>query len=568
MVRWKFEVRLGNNARKEQWIMANNTHVILPGSYRAAAKGATRVGDVDPDRRIELILDLKSREALPEGAVTSTWSPEKLAATYAADPDTIAKVKEVLSQYHLQVEQSPTHTPSLYVSGRAADVESAFRPGLSIYREAGQGAYVGRREGAYSIPAELKDLVLGVHGLDGRRVFRRTTRPRPSAAAAVEAPTIPGLSPAQLQQHYKFPDGDGNGQRIGIAEFGGAVFKQDLATFAQRFGIATPKIEIKALLTKQDPTDLDTSSEVNMDVQIVAGLCPAAEITVYFATFTQEGFIRMMDAVIADRPVVLSVSYGVSEDDLHTWSATALGAIDRRLNAARLIGITVCVSTGDDGTGCDMFDGGVHVEFPSTSPHVLAVGGTMIKDGVESTWWDAPGTRFEPNSQQQTGGGSTGGGVSDRFARPDWQSGIQVTSLNPVSANGRIVPDVAALAGDPGSSCLMRFQQQDGSIAVGWVPGEGTSAATPMWAALIARTNAKLPTGKQQRFLAPLLYKLLPGGGTVGGTACTAVNSGHNNDSDPDPGIGYPPVAGGFSAVTGWGIPDGQKLLATLTQVG
>lgn len=84
----------------------------------------------------------------------------------------------------------------------------------------------------------------------------------------------------------------------------------------------------------------------------------------------------------------------------------------------------------------------------------------------------------------------------------------------------------------------------------------------------LARANAKLPAGKQQRFLAPLLYKLLPSGGTVGGTACTAVNSGHNNDSDADPGIGYPAVAGGFSAVTGLGIPNGQKLLATLTLVG
>ncbi|KVA22845.1 hypothetical protein [Burkholderia ubonensis] len=86
-------------------------------------------------------------------------------------------------------------------------------------------------------------------------------------------------------------------------------------------------------------------------------------------------------------------------------------------------------------------------------------------------------------------------------------------------------------------------------------------------AALIARTNAKLPTDKQQCFLAPLLYKLLPSGGAVGRIVCTAVDSGHNNDSDPDPGIGYPVVAGGFSAVTGWGIPDGRKLLDTLTQV-
>src|SRR5262249_49325054 len=154
--------------------------------------------------------------------------------------------------------------------------------------------------------------------------------------------------------------------------------------------------------------------------------------------------------------------------------------------------------------------------------------------------------RFEPDGGgQQTGGGSTGGGVSDRFLRPSWQS-VQVQSLNPTSANGRIVPDVAALAGDPGSTCLLRFQQPDGSLARAWVPGEGTSAATPIWAALVARTNAKLPAAKQQRFLAPLLYQTFANGQAVGAAACTGVG-GHDNDSLPDPGIGYQAVAGSFS---------------------
>jgi kumamolisin len=149
------------------------THVILPGSYRAAAVGATRVGDVDPGHRMELVLDLISQHALPEGHAAPTWPLEALETTYAADPTTIQKAKDVLGQYGLRVVGGSKYTPSLYVEGVAADVERAFRPGLSIYRSAGQRAYVGWREGPYSIPAELEKLVLGVHGLDGRRVFRR-----------------------------------------------------------------------------------------------------------------------------------------------------------------------------------------------------------------------------------------------------------------------------------------------------------------------------------------------------------------------------------------------------------
>ena len=544
-----------------------DTHVILPGSFRAAATGAVRVADVDPTRKIELILDLSSSAPLPEGHVAATWTPAQLAAAYKPAPGTIAKVKEVLARYGLRVTDEPTSTPSLYVEGTAEAVEKAFHPGLGVYREHGKRAYVGRREGSYSVPKELEGLVLGVHGLDGRRVFKRVPRSRKmqktTANLGAAKDQIPGKSPAQLTDHYKFPPGDGAGQKIGIAEFGGAVFQEDLDTFGQQFGLGALHVTSKALGQAPDPSDLDTSEEVNMDVQIIAGLCPAAEITVYFAKFTQSGFIRMLDAVIADRPVVLSVSYGVSEDDRHTWARTALDSINRRLNAARLLGITVCVSTGDDGTGCDMFDGAVHVEFPSTSPYVLAVGGTELKGAQEITWWDTPGTRFEPGSEDQTGGGSTGGGVSDRFPRPAWQT-VKVASLNP-TANGRIVPDVAALAGNPGSACLMRFLDQHGNLARAWQPGEGTSASTPIWAALIARINAKLPAAKQQRFIAPLLYQTLPTGGPLGGTACTAIQSGQNA-SRPDPGIGYQ-ANGEFSAVTGWGVPDGGKLLAALANL-
>jgi len=540
------------------------THVIVPGSFRAIAAGATRVANVDPERRMALVLDLFPTAELPEGHIDATWDLDKLKAAYAPTAASITRVKDVLQQYGLEVEGASDYTPSLYVAGRAADVERAFRPGLSIYREPGQGAYVGRREGPYSLPSELQGLVCGVHGLDERRVLRRNPRMHDNAPGAPGAASA-GLSPTQLASRYKFPAGDGKDQRIAIAEFGGTVFKDDLARYAQQFNLTPlPQVAIRTLGQAQDPTDLDTSVEVNMDVQIVAGLCPAAQITVYFAKFTQAGFIRMIDAVVADRPVALSVSYGACEDDPRNWSKTALAAINQRLNAARLIGITVCVSTGDDGTGCDMFDGGVHVEFPSSSPNVLAVGGTKLENNVEVTWWDAPGTRFEPNVQGQTGGGSTGGGVSDRFPRPDWQT-VQVRSLNPTSLNGRVVPDVAALAGSPGSACLMRLPQPDGSIVSQWQPGMGTSAATPIWAALIARTNAKLPDSKKQRFLGSLLYQSWQDATTVGAATCVGVTSG-GNASQPDPGIGYE-AAAGFNAVTGWGTPNGEKLLSVLSEL-
>ena len=56
----------------------------------------------------------------------------------------------------------------------------------------------------------------------------------------------------------------------------------------------------------------------------------------------------------------------------------------RWLNAARLLGITICVSSGDDGSGDELGDGQAHVDFPGSSPFVLSVGGTMLTETAGS----------------------------------------------------------------------------------------------------------------------------------------------------------------------------------------
>jgi kumamolisin len=184
---------------------------------------------------------------------------------------------------------------------------------------------------------------------------------------------------------------------------------------------------------------------------------------------------------------------------------------------------------------------------------VLGVGGTMlVRSGAsvnEVTWWEAPGQRT------RNGGGSSGGGVSLKFDRPSWQN-VRVKSLNAGSRDGRVTPDVAALAGPPLYDLI--FVGED-------APNGGTSASAPLWAALITRVNALLPAGKQQRFLTPLLYRASGNGKPVGVVAFRDITVG-NNTSSPQPGRGY--LAGlGFDAVTGWGVPDGMKLLNSLKTV-
>jgi kumamolisin len=98
-----------------------------------------------------------------------------------------------------------------------------------------------------------------------------------------------------------------------------------------------------------------------------------------------------------------------------------------------------------------------------------------------------------------------------------------------------------------------------------WSDGK-TSASAPVWAALIARINAKLPRIKRQRFLTSLLYKKLPKGKTkgktVGEVSFRDITIG-SNAVPPDPNKGYK-AGPGFDAVTGWGVPNGVKLLNCL----
>jgi kumamolisin len=289
-----------------------------------------------------------------------------------------------------------------------------------------------------------------------------------------------------------------------------------------------------------------------LDVEVVAGVCPNASIAVYFCQFTEQGWVDVLDAAIHDStnaPTVLSISWGMAEDDI-AWSSGAIDTINDSLKEAALLGITVCVAAGDDGSSDQETDGNAHVDFPAASPYVLAVGGTILRITggvvVESAWKDGDGLRKD-------GGGSTGGGVSTKFARPAWQN-VSIPSVNPHAIDGRCVPDVAADA----SANTGYFTVVDGSPEI----SGGTSASTPLWAALIARINAaRIAAGKSAAgYVTPLLYQATPGGGTIGSAACRDITTGNNITAH---GGGYSAQVG-YDAVTGWGVPIGTKLLALL----
>jgi kumamolisin len=543
--------------------------VVLQDSHRPLEDGAERVSDVDPKTRVEVTVTLRGPQLTDLDGTEPTIDRGEFEDRYGAAPKDIARVERTLVGLGLTVEHASRAGRSMRVSGTAAAMEDVFHPGLGIYSSLGQRRFRGR-EGNLEIPEELKGLITGVFGFDERRMAYRASSVETSVSPAVAA--ADPLSPAGLEDHYDFPPGGVGGRRVGIAELGGTYFPSDLELFCEKYGLAVPQVtvvdagwkppapgQLGQLSPEEQNEVLNDSGEVMMDIEIVAGLCPEADIFVYFGKFTQKGWIDLINKLIEEDPAVdvLSVSWGLAEDSAG-WSKSALSEINLRLNAAARLGVTVCAAAGDDGSGDMAEDGFCHVNFPASSPYVLSVGGTMVDEQQEQVWWESPGQRFLPGGKgEPSGGGSTGGGISAVFSRPTWQTvDVERPKINghpETGIDGRVVPDVAALAGRPLYELVFM-----GKVA----PNGGTSAATPLWAALLTRIYAAgMPAGGP-RFFAPLLYQNGPNGQPRGEEACCDITVGGNR-SLPRPGVGY--TAGpGYDAVSGWGVPDGQKLLASL----
>ena len=213
--------------------------------------------------------------------------------------------------------------------------------------------------------------------------------------------------------------------------------------------------------------------EVMLDIEVAGAVAPGARIAVYFAPNTDAGFLNALTAAVHDnlrKPCVVSISWGAAEKD---WTAQATSNFDSACADATLLGVTVCVAAGDHGSS-DSEDASVtraNADFPATSPHVLACGGTRLET--------ARGTLTGESVWNNHDGWATGGGVSEIFPVPAFQAGASIPkSINPGGKKGRGVPDVA---GDADGDTGYKVRVDGVNTVIG-----GTSAVAPLWAGLIA----------------------------------------------------------------------------------
>jgi kumamolisin len=525
--------------------------VQLPGSERAPLTEVRPAGRLDSSGRAELTLVLRRRADLPADIVEgpTVLTRDELAERYGADPADVNLVRQTLASDGLEVTAVHSATRRIKVAGTLGDLSRAFGVTLELVTSRGPGGQVVThryRVGPILVPAALAGVVLAVLGLDTRPQFRAHFRPRAAAAQGTSYP------PNQVADIYQFPAGTtGAGQTIAVIELGGGFSTSDLDAYFGSLGIAVPSISAVGVdgasnAPGSDPTGADV--EVALDIDVIGAAAPGATQVVYFApNHGDQGFVDAISeaAQASPTPIAISISWGQSED---SWTAQGRAAMDAAMSDAAALGITVCVASGDNGSGDAVTDGQPHVDFPASSPHALGCGGTKLLADPSTGTINSEVVWNETAANE----GAGGGGVSDQFAVPSWQASAGVPARVGGSSggsggasgySGRGVPDVAGNA-DPTTG----YQICSGGKAQ--VVG-GTSAVAPLWAALVSRLAEA--TGQRFGLIQPALYAGLTPGAEVPGFR--DITSGNN---------GAYAAAPGWDACSGLGSPDGTALLTRL----
>jgi kumamolisin len=490
-------------------------------AIEAAAEPTARMGSIT----VSVIVPPKTPLLRNDGQPQERLSREDFASRHGAHPASLRLLSEFAQEFGLTVE--PDASPgrcTVHLSGSGAAMQKAFGVSLSMRTTPEGGFRV--REGAIYLPEELQGHILAVLGLDNR--------PQAKPHFRVAKPHAENISytPLQVAELYGFPSGaKASDQTIGILELGGGYRTADLTAYFETLGLPAPVVTAVSVDGgKNTPGSANgADGEVMLDIEVCASIASGAKIAVYFTPNTDQGFIDAVSTAVHDavnKPSVLSISWGGPESG---WTAQASAALNAACQAAAAVGVTITVAAGDNGSTDGVSGKGNHVDFPASSPYVLACGGTKLTGsgatiGSEVVW-----------NELASDEGSTGGGVSDLFPLPAWQKNSNVPAPA-TGGGGRGVPDVAGNA-DPSTGYVIRVDGETSVIG-------GTSAVAPLWAGLIALANQQ--NGVDAGFINPALY------GASAKSAFHDITKGNNGAFSAGPG---------WDACTGQGSPVGSAVI-------
>jgi kumamolisin len=543
------------SASKKSAPLKVSPRTVLPGSEKPSFVPSAAEKPAASGTKITVSVVVRRKAALK--AVNRSGKERLTHSQYrqrhGADPAAVKLVRAFAKEYGLTVapDTPGPERRTIKLNGTIAAMQKAF--GVTLVHKVMEGVTYRVREGSITLPSELVGPVEAVLGLDNRpqaqphfRVLGQTGDIAANIAQAggfahphAGGSTI-SYTPVQIAQLYQFPaKPSAAGQTIGIIELGGGYKTADLTAYFKTLGQKAPSVTTVSVDGgKNSPTNANSADgEVMLDIEVAAAVAPGAKIVVYFTPNTDQGFIDAIATAVHDTknsPSVISISWGGPES---SWTGQSLTALDAACQSAAALGITITVAAGDNGSTDGLTDGKNHVDFPASSPHVLACGGTNLQGGGGNITSETVWNELANNE------GATGGGVSNVFPLPTWQANSKVPKPT-VSAGGRGVPDVCGDA-DPSSGYIIRVDGK--TMVIG-----GTSAVAPLWAGLIALANAQ--NGKSAGFIQPAIYA------AKGKAAFRDITSGTNYTGTP---VGFS-AGPGWDPCTGLGSPIGTQLITVV----
>ena len=453
-------------------------------------------------------------------------SSESLQQYFVADEKGVKTLVNYLQSFGLQIQSVDIYKRLIVCNGNLDLFQRVFGIGFNDYKNELNHVY-RVQDGEPNVPIELSNYISyieGLHSIPLQRSKASGTAQASNSDTSTDA--FLGYTPIELAEAYEFPEGDGDGETIGIIELGGTYIQSDMDKYFSDLGIETPTV-YKVGVDANDIIQNDL--EVTLDIQVIGALLPKASLVLFYGNTL---ITAIKEAIYNPKfkPSVLSVSWAGSE---FNYSRAELTEMNQLCYQAALLGITIVAASGDQGAfNSKNF---LNVNVPASMPFVLACGGTKIniQDGQnkEEIVWNELATKQ----------GATGGGYSARFAIPSYQHQA-LEHYHMYQGNSMGVPDVAANA-DASSGYKTLYKGR-------YFAEGGTSAATPVWASLLVRINQHL--GYRLGHINEILYK------QANTDVFRQITEGNN---------GHYPAASYWNPSTGLGSPKGKALLQSFNSL-
>ncbi|HYC81541.1 MAG TPA: protease pro-enzyme activation domain-containing protein, partial [Solirubrobacterales bacterium] len=454
------------------------------GSAPELPAGTRVIGDAPAGQRLHLYVALEPRDpaALARFAaeVSDPRSPRyrdylgvpEFAQRFGATEAQVAAVRSALLARGLAVGEAGANNLSLPVTATVAEAEAAFGVAIERVRTA-SGELAIANDGPPALAASAAPFVQGVLGLDDLARASRagdgggsppasatpagpaalasvatfpTTGPKPCADALAQQQKEGGYTADEIAAAYGFDQlyvagNYGAGQTVALLEME-PLLQKDVDAYQECFGtdVEVARVDVNGGPGPESKED----GESALDVEQLIGLAPEARIVVYQApnSGADEAAI-IAEWVQRNTAKVMSSSWGLCERETGEENRTA---VDTLLQEAAAQGQSFFVASGDYGsTDCyEKPEEGneeeekeeaekhfLNVDFPGSDPWATDVGGTRLEHPTAQAPID-----YLWNDSVDGGWGAGGGGLSEHFAMPAYQSGAApgLNVLGPLSS--------------------------------------------------------------------------------------------------------------------------------------